>query len=547
MAKAPLRTYRSTLIPVILLVTVAWILYATNKLPKTQRVSSSSYTDFTILSDILGRPFSNQSSSDDTFDESITTSAEKSLNAEVSNEPYTSYPQIILEHNIVYIKNKSNIVAGNEYSLLLRPNESHFGIRQGLYLMFEHEVEWMERQFLYPTLAYRNGDLEFTFKMFVPGTFKVTLFYDSLGDLPWKWSPGFMHLGAQLLRLGQFQILVTSVKTAEKILWGHLALLPHCTIPDLENLQHGRILSSSLFPATKFNSKDSGYEDFFGQKSPRWRFLPDNCQLHYFSNDETNMCLRDRNVTFLGDSTVFEAVSRLMYQMTGRVEEDKWTCPKSTEGCPDRASREMAVLTSAKGSKTRSWVSHVWSANIDACWNGPGAVAFKDKLFVEWTKFRITEPEFCHHFEESMGYSFKTDWKNLKGAWVKKDWRKQDTLVYSTGLHDLVSFQGGDYKIEEYGKWVGKAMQELGPLVKHKFILSTNPQVGLMDIANRHINNIARKVAKEHGFQYLDQNGIQLHRLKGNGEVIIGDTLHGKGSDFGLAVVQLYLNAFCPK
>ncbi|ORY41920.1 hypothetical protein BCR33DRAFT_328248 [Rhizoclosmatium globosum] len=372
-----LQTYRLILIPAVILVTIGWILFATNNLPQAHRVSLSSYTNFTSFSDLLGRPSSNQSISNDVFDESITAPAEKTTNTEASNELYTSYPQIILEHNIVYIKNKSDIVAGKEYSLLLRPDGSHVGLRQGLYLMVEHEVAWMERQFLYPTLAYLNGDLEFKFKMFVPGMFTVTLFYNSLGDKPWNWNTGYMHFSAELHRLGQFQILVTSVDTAEKVLSNHLAHLPYCAISDMEYLQRGRILASSLFPASKFNSNDTGYEDLNKEHSHRWRFLPEHCQLYYFSNDETNMCLRDRNVTFLGDSTVFEGVTRLMFQMTGKVDGNKWTCTKSTERCPDRYMREMALSTAAEGSKTQSWLSHVWSANLEACENGPGLFRFR--------------------------------------------------------------------------------------------------------------------------------------------------------------------------
>ncbi|ORY53485.1 hypothetical protein BCR33DRAFT_732373 [Rhizoclosmatium globosum] len=170
--------------------------------------------------------------------------------------------------------------------------------------------------------------------------------------------------------------------------------------------------------------------------------------------------------------------------------------------------------------------------------------------FLDFTKFKISYPEFCHGFNTTMGFPAK-EWGAKGGQWESKVLKEQDVLIYSSGQHDMhgiARYPDVDYHLYEYEERIGFVMSQLAPLATTRVFVATYPQVGRHNFMNRYINSVARRVAKKNGFLFVDQNGSMIHRLTGAGYGLTGDWVHAyPRTIFTATNIQLLLNAICPK
>ncbi|ORY53264.1 hypothetical protein BCR33DRAFT_191859 [Rhizoclosmatium globosum] len=386
--------------------------------------------------------------------------------------------------------------------------------------------------------------------MFTSGEFRVTIFDDAvLLDEPWIWERAYFHLGPERTALHRFLVTFKEpyyFSSARKRLSTHLKTLPFCSLSDLADLQFGgRYLNPLLFPDAKTSFVDTSKWMYKVGDQPFFlRFLPAKCRMHYFNVQESRDCVANKNITLMGDSTLAESVNRLIFHILDDYAEVH--CPPSTATCHDRNYGEAQLETTFNHADPPSYLSHVWVPSLDVCHGFVGAWAFRDSMFSDWMRFRSSYPESCRNYEDKLGLSLETDWKRSNGVWRTLPTKEQDYLFFSSGLHDLIHWknpEGPEYKVGNYTEWLDKALGELAGTARNKIYVTVNPKMGKVDTATEHINKIARKLAKKHGYSVIDQNGVQSHRLVGEGWGMTGDYLF----DFALANAQLYLNAICPK
>ncbi|ORY22460.1 hypothetical protein BCR33DRAFT_728733, partial [Rhizoclosmatium globosum] len=490
----------------------------------------------------------------------VSTASRKHLVAQVMSQPNSSVPLLsekfnasafdllsVLERETVYLSPKNMLVAGAIVRLYIVPNgNSATPSRTAYQLLLENE---RERQILFPAAVYPNDDVEFSFKMFMSGTFKVTLFAEGTfkhNDLPWR-LPDFKSKDyfdmPNLDKLYQFdmELKEESINSSPRLrLESHLKTLPFCTPSSMDDFQQGgRFLIATLFPTFQEGSGAGA----------QLIYLPPNCKLRYYSSNEATTCLQTQNITVLGDSTSAESVRDLLAHVTAQLTTKEWPESSCTLNEPCAKIREFAYESpSSSPNSPSTYITHIWGSTSHPCANGQGVIAYKDnQVFLDWTKFKISYPEFCHHFNESMAYSEK-EWA-VKGKWQSKPSKKQDVLVYTSGLHDLQAISGGgEYKLEDYEVWLDRVMKELAPLARTKVYVATNPTIGRHNFPNRYVNVVSRRVARKNGFLFLDQNGAFIHRLNGDGGAMVGDWVHAHPrAIFTNTNAQLYLNAMCGK
>ncbi|KAJ3288007.1 hypothetical protein HDU79_005162 [Rhizoclosmatium sp. JEL0117] len=482
-----------------------------------------------------------------------TTSNAQSEVQDLSVNTASSLPSgslIELPHESMYLTNSTVIVAGTVTKLRVVPN-SKPAQRTAYLLVIEHDLE---RQFLFPSSTDLNDGVEFSINMFVAGTFKAALFSEGLlhhDSAPWElpgWDKKSYFDAPKLDKLHQFELHIaepSATSSPQERLEKHLKKLPICKPAMLENLQQGgRYISSDLFPYTSSSSRAGS----------RLVFLPANCQLYYYTPQESHTCLHSKNITFLGDSTLEEnmtdLVSRLAFKLgDARIPEPVTECPLSKCG-----NREQSFPMPGRPGKPNYFITHIWGATEIPCWNGQGASAFRNPLFVEWTKFKVSYPEFCHHWEDKLSFPAE-EYFPKGGRWEQKLSRKQDVLVYTSGLHDLSAFATKpelNYTLTDYEGQIDYVMKELKDLAKLKVYVAVNPFVGRHGFPARYINDAAKRLSKKHGFLYLDQNGAQLHRLGVSGDPVMGDWIHAHATDhsrtaYTNANSMIFLNALCSK
>ncbi|ORY53302.1 hypothetical protein BCR33DRAFT_815537 [Rhizoclosmatium globosum] len=418
-------------------------------------------------------------------------------------------PDTIIHLETDYITFPAELISGSRYSLKVVPQSGT--VRPYLTLLFEHSNhrESLERQFLKPFAIYPESHVEFHFTMFTSGQFRVTIFDDKvLLDEPWTWYRGYFHLGPQKAVLHQFSVTFNepSESSTESLLSDHLATLPYCSLLDLANLQFGgRFLKPTLFPNANTSVVDtSKWIDKIGGQDVFLRFLPAKCKLHYFNVHESQDCVTNKNITFMGDSTLAESVKRLMLHLHNDYAD--FQCPHSTANCEARSYREGQFETTNAQSSLPSYLSLLWAPSLDVCAPLGGAYAFENPLFADWLRFRSSYPESCHNYEDKLGLSLKLDWKSPNGTWRKLPAKKQEFLFFSSGVHDLChwAFENTNYMIGNYTKWMDQAMSELAGTAKNKIYITVSPKVGKVDTSTEFINKIARKLAAKHGYSFIE-------------------------------------------
>ncbi|ORY53215.1 hypothetical protein BCR33DRAFT_761457 [Rhizoclosmatium globosum] len=335
-----------------------------------------------------------------------------------------------------------DLTSGSKHSLMVFPKNGTT-VRPYLTLLFEHNngIDAIERQFLKPFAIFPESHVEFTFTMFTSGEFRVTIFDNAvLLDEPWTWHEGYFHLGPQKAVLHQFRVTFTEPpnSSTEQRLSAHLRTLPYCSLSDLADFQFGgRFLKPTLFPDANTSFVDtSKWIDKVGPQYFFLRFLPAKCQIYYFNVQESRDCVANKNITLMGDSTLAESVNRLIFHILDDYAEVH--CPPSTENCHDRHYREGQLETTFNRTGPPSYLSLVWAPSLDVCVGFEGVWAFKDPMFADWLRFRTSYPESCRNYEDKLGLSVKTDWKNPKGVWRKLPPKEQDFVFFSSGLHDLI-------------------------------------------------------------------------------------------------------------
>ncbi|KAJ3075780.1 hypothetical protein HDU99_001474 [Rhizoclosmatium hyalinum] len=313
----------------------------------------------------------------------------------------------------------------------------------------------------------------------------------------------------------------------------------------MDNFQQGgRYIMGTLFPS---------FEDGAGVGA-HLTYLPPNCKLRYFSSTEANTCLQKVNVTLIGDSTTRETTQELILHLTAQPHdrglfENPYNCMPGHEHC--YKNREYGYSIPTAPGKPKSFINQIWGATKFPCDNGHGLIdLINDHTFLDFTKFKISYPEFCHEFSTTMGYSAK-EWGTKGGKWARKILRETDVLIFTAGQHDMdamAHYPKIDYHLRDYEDRLDFVMSQLAPLARTRVFVATSPQVGRQNFMNRYLNTVAKRVAKKNGFLFLDQNGSMIHRLTGEGKGMTGDWIHAfQRTVFTAANVQLILNVICPK
>ncbi|KAI9337240.1 hypothetical protein BDR26DRAFT_864006 [Obelidium mucronatum] len=421
--------------------------------------------------------------------------------------------------------------------------------------ILEHEAN-LERMFLYPTTVYGNGSSQFSFTLFAAGVFQVSILVEGAIDLNWPhtipWS------GSTFRNLTGFKNDTISFAPAMKLLHRfNLTVVPSLTFQNTsqaidqytENLSPCELKHFSDFQSSgRWISTELFSHELQSQIKPlskdhaRLFFLPHNCKLLIYSSEKARECLAGKKLTFLGDSTMREIFNHFVdYARIQKTENDARIHP--TDSC----NRERVYDQDPIGVS----LNLIWTPNINPCHNaGPGLVSLLVPGYLERLRFKLgyNYKELPHH-NTGNDSNFMETARNKSGAY-----KKSDFAFINGGLHDIGGMKnednedGLDYRIDEFPHYLATMLDEMKANANHVTYMTVNPKLTYSYFFLRSMSTVGRELSASRGIPVLDYNGIQNHRLNGNGKPFSGDIFHTTENGPWVHVsTQLLLNSVCPQ
>lgn len=297
-------------------------------------------------------------------------------------------------------------------------------------------------------------------------------------------------------------------------------------------------------------------------------YVGENCLMPLISQDQAKMCLRSKNLTFLGDSTVQEFAKELV-KFAGEYPEEVNKefnfiplNPPAMEGCP----RRTRFFTRQINDSAR--ITFCWNVASDPCQDGQSMTLLEIKGFRDRLDACVGYPDQVAHFPTSLDEVQYVP----QGTPIIPD-----SLYWNIGLHEIFSYDhvarrkgrfgsyfiGGsknykeskyvdDYKnLDTYRSHV-KALSDYTRNLKAKryYYQSTLPKIGKPSWVVRYFNRLALPVVKEKGFTWLPIHDLAVSRSDRRGIPWMG-TVHHMAKDGQLRTphlyyaVQIYLNSMC--